>query len=360
MIPRIGVESLADLAEFAPFFQAMEGRPAQLQGLALYLLHKGRRQEAMQVALKIWQNAGHDAETELIGRHLLGLEVPSWHFSMVRDDLRNQAYDAALRRAIRPGDRVLDIGSGSGLLAMMAVRAGAGTVFTCEMNPAIADAARDIIAANGFAERIEVLGVHSGSIDAERDLGGRVDLIVAEIVDNSLLGEGVLPTMEEAVRDLLKPGGRVIPARGRVRVALAESSQMKHPPMGEVAGFDLSAFNRLLPQCFSRNTEEPGIELRSLPANLLTFDFGQAERPAEGRGECVLEADGGRVNVILQWIELEMDSEGVYENRPGTGQNSAWPLLLYPLAQPADMARGQQMVVHAWHDRTSIRIWQGR
>ena len=44
------------------------------------------------------------------------------------------AYDAALRRAIRPGCRVLEIGTGSGLLAMMAARAGAAQVVTCERN----------------------------------------------------------------------------------------------------------------------------------------------------------------------------------------------------------------------------------
>src|SRR5271170_6846982 len=79
--------------------------------------------------------------------------VPQWHFPMMHDAPRNQAYDAALRRAA-PGRRVLDIGTGAGLLAMMAARAGARHVTTCETVPQIAARARTVIDGNGLADRI--------------------------------------------------------------------------------------------------------------------------------------------------------------------------------------------------------------
>src|SRR5262249_45946357 len=52
--------------------------------------------------------------------------VPRWHFAMLNDSERNDALAVALERVVRPGSHVLDIGSGSGLLAMVAARAGAG------------------------------------------------------------------------------------------------------------------------------------------------------------------------------------------------------------------------------------------
>ena len=94
---------------------------------------------------------------------------------MVRDEARNAAYDAALRRAVTPGMRVLEIGTGSGLLAMMAARAGARHVYTCEVVPQIAQAAREIVARNGYAERITVLDKHSNAI-APDEIGGPADL----------------------------------------------------------------------------------------------------------------------------------------------------------------------------------------
>ncbi len=83
--------------------------------------------------------------------------VPQWHFSLVQDHARNAAYDAALRRAVTPTSRVLEIGTGTGLLAMMAARAGAAAVVTCEVVPAIAEKATDIVAHNGYGDRVRVV-----------------------------------------------------------------------------------------------------------------------------------------------------------------------------------------------------------
>src|SRR6266567_942463 len=86
--------------------------------------------------------------------------VPAWHFAMMDDKPRNTAYRAAIARAV-PGKRVLEIGTGAGLLAMMAARAGASTVTTCERVGLIADRARDIVALNGLATRVKVIGKSS-------------------------------------------------------------------------------------------------------------------------------------------------------------------------------------------------------
>ena len=75
--------------------------------------------------------------------------VPPWHFRMLADSECNDAYQRAIERAVSPNLSVLDIGTGSGLLAMMAARAGAGRVTACEVSPHIAAAARQVVADNG-------------------------------------------------------------------------------------------------------------------------------------------------------------------------------------------------------------------
>jgi predicted RNA methylase len=142
--------------------------------------------------------------------------------AMLKDGARNACFAAAIERRVRAHQErtgtpplVLDIGTGSGFLGMVAARAGA-RVLACEMNEAMADVARRVVAHNGLADRMEVRAVRSDGLTVA-DLGGsRADLIVSETLDSELLSEGVLPTLRHAQRELLARGGAVVPHRARV------------------------------------------------------------------------------------------------------------------------------------------------
>ena len=110
-----------------------------------------------------------------------------YHFSMIADTTRNGCFERAIIKAvgdsIRAGEHVLDIGSGSGLLAMMAVRAGAKRVSSLEMVPAMAAVARHVIDANGMSGAIRVHQIKSTDAQPE-ELGGRAGLLVCERADH--------------------------------------------------------------------------------------------------------------------------------------------------------------------------------
>src|SRR6266850_904778 len=80
-----------------------------------------------------------DLKIQAFLRELYTSQVRPWHFRMMNDTSRNRAYDAAIRRAVGPTTHVLEIGTGSGLLSMMAARAGARLVSTCEQVESIAE-----------------------------------------------------------------------------------------------------------------------------------------------------------------------------------------------------------------------------
>src|ERR1044072_84243 len=80
--------------------------------------------------------------------------IPRWHFEMLNDEKRNVAFEQALSRAITPETIVLDIGSGTGLLAMMAARAGARETITCEMVPQFAELTRGKTGVGGDGGRL--------------------------------------------------------------------------------------------------------------------------------------------------------------------------------------------------------------
>jgi type II protein arginine methyltransferase len=251
---------------------------------------------------------------------------------------------------------VLEIGTGTGLLAMMAARAGAAHVFSCEMEPAVALAARDVIARTGLSERITVLSKRSTDVQPA-ELGGPTDMLVSEILSNDLLAEGALPSVADAIARLVKPGGRVIPARGRVRVALAHEARMESRRIGVISNFDLSPFNRLASPCYRVVVDSPHLQLRSDAADLFEFDFQSGGPWPNRRNRVEVRAHDGPINGIVQWIALAMDEIGFYENRPGPEATSAWAAHFHPFPAAIESRPNQTRTIFARHDGTSLRVW---
>jgi type II protein arginine methyltransferase len=344
-------------ATIAALLPRVGDNPTAMVHLAHLMRKDGQSEEAVALCRSAMALAPDDRGLHAHANRLLTDSVPGWHFFIVRDAVRNAAYDAALRRAVKPGSRVLEIGTGTGLLAMMAARAGAAQVVTCEMNPLIAETARKIIAQNGYAGRVRVVAKHSDTLDIEADLGGRADILVSEIVSNNLLGEDVLPAHENAMRKLLKPDARVIPTRGHVRVALAEDIRHEASYLSETDGFDLSAMNVLLGRTRNIRVGHDRLKLRSAAADVFEFDFASPKFCSPSQRSVDLISNGGRVNGIAQWIRLDMDVDGRYENRPGEGATSCWGVVFHALPRPMESSKGQRIRVGGSHDRHSVTLW---
>jgi type III protein arginine methyltransferase len=256
--------------------------------------------------------------------------------------------------ALAPGKVVLDIGAGSGLLAMLAARAGAAHVFACERNPQIAARCREIVAANGFADRITVLPVKSTELDPARDLDGGADLVVSEIFARDLLGEGVLPSLAHARAALCRPGARFLPERAALRVALAD--RPPPPPLGEVEGFDLRAFTAQIDPVVHFDGDDPRLSLRSDAADLFAFDFN-AGWNMEDRAALTLASNGGGIGGVAQWLRIDCGAGAIYENAPRAHDPGHWGVGFYPLTAPRQTSPGEGVLVHGWHGESAIAIW---
>ena len=125
---------------------------------------------------------------------------------MLHDERRTGDYLRALGVAVRPGDVVLDIGTGSGVLAVAAARAGARRVYAVEASD-IAEVAGRVFAANGVTDTVTLVPGWSRQIE----LPEPADVLVAEIIGNEPLEEEILETTLDARRRLLKPDARLIP-----------------------------------------------------------------------------------------------------------------------------------------------------
>jgi hypothetical protein len=127
--------------------------------------------------------------------------------------------------------------------------------------------------------------------------------------------------------------------------------------MGDVAGFDLSPFNRLAAPYREIHIGSASLILRSDAVDLFAFDFTSGGPFPETYAEKTLAAQGGSVTGIAQWIALDMDDEGRFENRPEPGTHSSWWMVFYPFECPLATVAGQRLRICGRHDRGALRVW---
>jgi hypothetical protein len=141
----------------------------------------------------------------------MGFDTAEAHTIMLNDRARTGALLAAVVAAVRPGDVVVDIGTGTGVLAIAAARAGARHVYAIE-GTAIGAAARKMFDANGLADRITLLEGWSSGLT----LPSRADVLIAEVIGHEPLEERALETILDARKRLLVPSARIVPGRLRI------------------------------------------------------------------------------------------------------------------------------------------------
>lgn len=321
------------------------------------LVALGREREAIAAFRRAAELAPDDVEFANNLRDAMSRLLPAWHLPMLADTGRNDAYDQAIRRQVKPGARVLDIGTGTGLLAMMAARAGAGEVHAVEMNADLADAAGDIVVANGFADRIHILNRRSFDLHVGDGLPGPADVIIAEVFDAGLLGEGAIPTLRHAANELLADGGVLLPRGATVHAMLVDLPRWRSVnPVGEIAGFDLSAFDRFRNPAAYRQIDlarETHTAL-SAPFRVATFDFADLPVGERWRDIQVPVVAAGTAHAVAFWFDLALDDEVTLSGAPG-GTLDHWQQAVQFFDQVQPVGPGQTLSLTVGH--TEARIY---
>jgi len=254
------------------------------------------------------------------------------HEEMLSDRVRVDAYHRAIGRAVRPGDVVLDLGTGSGLLAFLASRAGARTVYAVEHGDII-ELAREIAELNGFTN---IVFVQANS--RELTLPERVDLVVHEQMGDELFNENMLENLLDARRRLLRPGGRILPARFRLfvePVSMAESFRVRRFWNIDLPeGIDLRGTERSPVAArfdLGRNEQlwlRPGSVASTVgePTPVLELDLHALEDPDALLTEHVIERTAtadGIVDGAAVWFEAVFDEHTTLTTSP-LATNTSW------------------------------------
>lgn len=240
--------------------------------------------------------------------HFIGL---NHHRRMLADRERMEAYEAAISEAVRPGMRVLDLGTGTGVLAMWAARAGAEVV---AVEPhAVIEVAKRVAADNGLAERITFIRADS----QELTLDAPVDLVVTECMGNFFVTDEMQPVLRDLPRHL-KPGGKTLPQAISLHVAGATLPMWRELAFWEepVGGFDFTGALDFARQSAYVVGTEPEL-LVTEPAPVARFDL--VASPDTFTLEARLPVLHRRtLHAVIGWFDAELTPDVTLSTRPGT------------------------------------------
>jgi len=276
---------------------------------------------------------------------------------MMRDRVRMDAYRHALTLAVKPGDVVVDLGAGAGIFTLHACRLGARLVHAIEPNAAI-QVAREVVQANGFLQQVAFHQAMSFQVE----LPEPCDVLVTDPRGVLPLYQQAIPTILDARRRLLKPGGVLIPQQDTIWAALVEAPDIYHEQYDNTwrsanDGFDLEAARNRTINNFRKHYLELS-QLLSDPLRWLLLDYRVIERAsARGRVQFQVQRPGTAHGLAL-WFDSELIDGISISNCPGQPK-LIYGQLFFPFQEPLSVLPNQTITVDLRADPVGgDYIWQ--
>jgi len=246
-----------------------------------------------------------------------------YHHRMLSDSHRVSAYDRALRALVKPGDVVLDAGAGTGVLAMLAARAGAERVIAVESMD-VANLARALVAHNGLAERVEVVRDDLRALFPMT----QVDLIVSDCIGRFLVDDQMIAAMQRAFT-WLRPGGHVIPADITLIVAPVEAQHfgIVDSFTAPILGLDYAPAEYVATHGVWAGAFAPSAILAA-PQDFATWHL-PGPAPAFDRQFTFTFERAGRLRGLAGWFRATLAPGVVLETAPGI--ETHWNQVFFPL-----------------------------
>ncbi len=266
------------------------------------------------------------------------------HRQYLADAVRVSAFRQAIDEVVTPGDVVLDLGAGTGILGLMACRAGAKRVYAVDEGPIIG-LAREIAWANGFQDRI----THIKGLSTRVELPERVDVVLADQVGRFGLESGILEYFADSRARFLKPDGVMIPGEIGLVVAPVECGEL----FGQVdfwgrtpAGYD---FRPAL--AIAANTGYPArfdpAHLLGAPARAISVRLSTASTAALGAEVVLVAARPGALHGIGGWFEAQLSPGVTLTNSPLAARPIFRRQVFFPIARPVALEE---------HDQIGVRL----
>lgn len=267
-------------------------------------------------------------------------EFPSVHAGMLYDDERVTKYSTAIRQVVKEGDVVADIGTGTGLLAFLCLKAGAKRVHAIERSSAI-KWAKEIADKNGFGDRI----VFHEKDSRGCELGEKVNVVISELIGHIAFEEGMAESLFDAKERFLAPDGVMIPESVGLKVALVEENEV-YPECvdcwDEIEGIDFSAMReKAIKACYLTSLSSQN--LLSEPKTFFMVDFRESKGLNLQGNHRFGVCRAGRINGIALWFKASLCSNVTLSSGPWA--QTHWKQCFAPMIEPLNVKAGQNVFV---------------
>jgi len=248
------------------------------------------------------------------------------------------AYRDAIQQAVKPGDVVIDLGTGTGILAMLAARSGAKRVYAVERTN-LAKTTEEIIRLNGFGDTIKIINDDIQKIDIPE----KVDVILGELLGSFGVEESVLELYNLIITKYLKSGGKIIPQDisfwvTPIQYGIIENKlkfwenflDLNFTPMQDVLSnfplYDLIQSDYVV----SPPKEIGHIDLMEIQSDLINFEteFEFSQNAA--------------INGFCGWFKSKL-ADGVFLDNSIVSPATHWEQIVFPIFPQVDICAGDQV-----------------
>lgn len=269
-------------------------------------------------------------------------EFLSVHSDMVYDEERVNRYTEAINQQVKPGDIVVDIGTGTGLLAFLCIRAGAKRVYAIERSAAI-KWAKLLADHHDLSDKIIFYSEDSRNIS----LPEKADLIISELIGHIAFEEGMVESLYDAKSRFLTSNGRIIPQNVSLKLAPVYEEEIYNACIERwenAWGIEYSLLKKYaVKSCYL--TEIKGKDLMATPQTLFFVDFTKNDdmmTNLEGTAQFKISR-AGNVNGIALWFDAVL-SPGVHLSS-GPWKRTHWIQCFAPIEKSIPVKSGDKLSI---------------
>ena len=285
---------------------------------------------------------------------------------MMCDETRMKAFLGALERCVKPGCTVADLGTGTGIFALVAAKLGARHVYAIDPNNAI-EVGKEVARENGLADRVTFFRAMS----TEVELPEKVDVIVSDMRGQLPVSSTNLPSLADARDRFLAPGGVMIPLRDRLFASLVDAPDLY---ANLIAAWEPGRFHGLVHGAAKRSVLQSTYADHASPidapqmlmpgAAWADIDYAtQASRTIQGRVERKVTRKG-TAHGLCVWFE-STTCEGITYSTGPAPDSMVYARMFMPLLEPVAVDAGDELTLllradpagteHTWTWETTLR-----
>ncbi len=307
------------------------------------------------------RNESHSFMKNHISRWLFEMMPPTplgSHQTMLMDTTRCLAYQQAINRIIQPNDIVVDVGTGTGILAFFAARAGAKRVYAVESSP-IASVAEQLILQNNLQDQVVLIRGHAPEIQ----ISDEVDVIVSETVGCWGIDENILATINELCSRYGSETTKIIPENLQLYLVPVEHTQFYKRVefwQNEIYGLDYSLLAEFAANNIYMRIPVNPIQFLAKPSLVSTLVIGKYYETSMQLRTSFRITKSGLYHGLAGWFRMKLGPRTWITTDP-RAEILHWKQCIFPALKPIALAAGDRVIVEVVADAASDQVrfdWQ--